>query len=162
VGADHGGGAAARDPPTGPCDIRRIEAGILNWGADITLDDNIYQVGLERLVDEAKAADYIGREALARIRRVGVTRKLVGIEIAGDPLDLNPEKWPVRVGGGEPVGRVTSAAWSPRLGKNIGYAMVPVSRAVPGDALTVAIGAGEERRATVVAMPFVDPRRSQR
>jgi aminomethyltransferase len=141
--------------PTGPCDIRRIEAGILNCGADITLDDNLYQVGLDRLVDEAKAADYIGREALARIRREGVTRRLVGIEIAGDPLDLNHEKWPVRAGS-EPVGRVTSAVWSPRLGKNIGYAMVPVAQGAPGGALTVEIG-GEERRATVVAMPFVDP-----
>jgi glycine cleavage system aminomethyltransferase T len=142
--------------PTGPSDIRRIEAGILNWGADITLDDNIYQVGLDRLVDQAKASDYIGREALARIRREGVTRKLAGIEIAGDPLDLNPERWPVRASA-EPVGRVTSAVWSPRLRKNIGYAMVPVAHAAPGSRLTVEIGGGEERRATVVTMPFLDP-----
>jgi glycine cleavage system aminomethyltransferase T len=142
--------------PTGPSDIRRIEAGILNWGADITLDDNLYQVGLGRLVDEAKTADYIGREALARIRREGVTRKLVGIEIAGDPLDLNPEKWPVRAGS-EVVGRVTSAVWSPRLRKNIGYAMVPVAHAAPGDRLAVELPGAEQRRATVVPVPFVDP-----
>ena len=143
--------------PTGPSDIRRIEAGILNWGADITLEDNVYQVGLERLVDEGKGTNYIGREALARIRREGVARKLAGIEIAGDPLDLNAEKWPVRAGGREQVGRVTSAVWSPRLRKNIGYAMVPVAQAAPGSTLTVEIGGGEQRPATVVAMPFVDP-----
>jgi len=142
--------------PTGPSDIRRIEAGILNWGADITLDDNVYQVGLDRLVDEAKSADYIGREALARIRREGVTRKLVGIEIAGDPLDLNPEKWPVRAGA-EVVGRVTSAVWSPRLRKNIGYAMVPVTHAAPGGTLAVELPGAETRPATVVSVPFVDP-----
>jgi aminomethyltransferase len=143
--------------PTGPSDIRRIEAGILNWGADITLEDNVYQVGLERLVDEGKSTNYIGREALARIRREGVARKLAGVEIAGGPLDLNAEKWPVRAGGREPVGRVTSAVWSPRLRKNIGYAMVPVAQAAPGSTLTVEIGGGEQRPATVVAMPFVDP-----
>ena len=142
--------------PTGPSDIRRIEAGILNWGADITLDDNVYQVGLDRLVDEAKSADYIGREALARIRREGVTRKLVGIEIAGDPLDLNPEKWPVRAGA-EVIGRVTSAVWSPRLRKNIGYAMVPVTHAAPGGTLAVELPGAETRPATVVSVPFVDP-----
>jgi glycine cleavage system aminomethyltransferase T len=142
--------------PTGPSDIRRIEAGILNWGADITLDDNVYQVGLDRLVDEAKSADYIGREALARIRRAGVTRKLVGIEIAGDPLDLNPEKWPVRAGA-EVIGRVTSAVWSPRLRKNIGYAMVPVTHAAPGGTLAVELPGAETRPATVVSVPFVDP-----
>ena len=62
--------------PTGPSDIRRIEAGILNWGADMTLENNLYEVGLERLVDEGKSADYIGKAALERIRREGVTRKL--------------------------------------------------------------------------------------
>jgi aminomethyltransferase len=142
--------------PTGPCDIRRIEAGILNWGADITLDDNVYQVGLGRLVDESKAGDYIGREALARVRRQGVTRSLVGIEIAGDPLDLNAERWPVR-SDGEVVGRVTSAVWSPRLRKNIGYAMAPVAHAAIGRTLTVELPDGEERIATVVPMPFLDP-----
>jgi glycine cleavage system aminomethyltransferase T len=142
--------------PTGPSDIRRIEAGILNWGADITLDDTPYHVGLERLVDDAKTADYVGREALARVRREGVTRRLAGVEIAGEPLDLNPEKWPV-LAGGEVVGRVTSAVWSPRLGRNIGYAMLPTAHAAPGSVLEVDVATGERRAATVVTMPFLDP-----
>src|SRR5262245_48340094 len=41
--------------PTGPSDIRRIEAGILNWGADMTLENNVYEVGLERLVEIGRA-----------------------------------------------------------------------------------------------------------
>src|SRR3990172_7305885 len=45
--------------PTGPSDIRRIEGGILNWGVDMTLQNNVYEVGLERLVDEDKPAAYI-------------------------------------------------------------------------------------------------------
>lgn len=60
--------------PTGPSDIRRIEAGILNWGADITLDNNPYEVGLERLVDEDKRADFIGRDALRQIKAAGAHR----------------------------------------------------------------------------------------
>lgn len=149
-------GRPYRIRPTGPSDIRRIEAGILNWGADITLEDTPYHVGLERLVDESKAAEYVGREALARVRREGVTRRLVGLEIGGEPLDLNPEKWPVR-SGGDVVGRVTSAVWSPRLEKNIGYAMVPTAHAAFGSALDVEVAAGERRPATVVRMPFMDP-----
>ena len=42
-------------------------------------------MGLERLV-EPQDADYIGKAALERIRREGVSRKLVGIEVAGDAL----------------------------------------------------------------------------
>ncbi|MGH7645381.1 MAG: glycine cleavage system protein T, partial [Gemmatimonadales bacterium] len=85
--------------PTGPSDIRRIEAGILNWGADMTLENNPYEVGLERLVDEDKRADYIGREALGRIRAAGVARKLVGVEVAGPRLEFNATRWPVLAGG---------------------------------------------------------------
>src|SRR5262249_15012714 len=114
--------------PTGPSDIRRIEAGILNWGADMTLENNAYEVGLGWLVDEDKKANYLGKEALARIKKDGVKKKLVGVEISGDPLEFNMTKWPVRAGGAV-VGRITSAVYSPRLKKNIGYAMVPAEHA---------------------------------
>jgi aminomethyltransferase len=144
--------------PTGPSDIRRIEAGILNWGADMTLENNPYEVGLERLVDEDKTDAYVGREALRRIKAQGVKQKLVGIEIDGPRLGFNAEKWPVTAQG-RPAGRVTSAIYSPRLEKNIGYAMVPVAHAAPGTRLSVSIPEAGERSATVVPMPFVDPQK---
>ena len=52
--------------PTGPSDIRRVEAGILNYGIDMTLDTNPYEVGLGWQVDHDQEGDFIGREALAR------------------------------------------------------------------------------------------------
>src|ERR1043166_6541108 len=100
--------------PTGPSDIRRVEAGILNWGADMTLEDNVFEAGLEWLIDRNKSADYIGRVAPQGIGASGVTRKLVGVEIAGEPVGFNTDKWPVPAGG-RTIGRVTSAIWSPRL-----------------------------------------------
>jgi glycine cleavage system aminomethyltransferase T len=142
--------------PTGPSDIRRIEAGILNYGADITIDDTPYHVGLERLVDLDKP-DFIGQGALREIARRGVDRKLVGLEIGGPRIEFNTTKWPVHEKG-SPVGRVTSAIWSPRLGKNIGYAMVPIRLAARGTTLQVVHPDGE-RAATVVPMPFIDPKK---
>jgi aminomethyltransferase len=149
-------GRAHRIRPTGPSDIRRIEAGILNYGADFTLENNVYEVGLERLVDEDKRSPYFGRDALARIRAAGVERKLVGIEIAGPRIEFNATRWPVRVGA-RTVGHVTSAIWSPRLAKNIGYAMLPVAHAALGRVLRVAIPGAAEQPATVASMPFIDP-----
>src|ERR671925_842011 len=73
--------------PTGPSDIRRIEAGILNYGIDMTLETNPYEVGLERLVNLDKAADFIGRDALKKVAQHGPSRKLVGVEIAGGKMD---------------------------------------------------------------------------
>ncbi len=144
--------------PTGPSDIRRVEAGILNWGADMTLDNNPYEVGLERLVDDDKTDDYIGREALRRIRAQGVTRRLVGVEIEGPRLGFNATKWSVAAGG-RPVGTITSALYSPRLKKNLGYAMVPVAHSPVGTKLSVSVPGTGERTATVVPMPFVDPKK---
>jgi aminomethyltransferase len=151
-------GKAFQIHPTGPCDIRRIEAGILNWGADITLHDTPYHVGLERLVDRNRT-DYIGADALARIRAVGVTRRLVGIEIAGRPIEMNATRWPVH-SDEEPVGHVTSAVFSPRLQKNIGYAMLPAARATIGTKLRVEIPGVGERKARVAELPFIDQQKS--
>lgn len=153
--------------PTGPSDIRRIEAGILNYGADMTLDDNPYEVGLGRLVDPDKEADFIGKDALRRIKDGGVKRRLVGVEIEGEPLDLNLTRWNVSRNGfgrepqpnGAPVGVVTSAIYSPRLEKNIGYAMLPVEHAELGTQLAVVVPGSGERPATVVPKPFVDPKK---
>jgi len=152
-------GRPHRIVPTGPSDIRRVEGGILNWGADILLEDTPYHVGLERLVDLKKTTDYMGKEALARVREKGVDRKLAGVEIAGPPIEFNATKWPVSAGG-RAVGRITSAIYSPRLKKNIGYAMVPVQHAELGARLTVSIPEVGEREATVVPKPFVDPEKA--
>lgn len=142
--------------PTGPSDIRRIEAGILNYGADMTLEDNPYQVGLDWMVDPDQEADFIGRVALERIRTEGVKRKLVGVEIGGDRIEFNMTKWPVNVDGAQ-VGHIPSAIYSPRLKKNIGYAMMPVEYSEFGTALTVTLPESGPRDAVVVPKPFVDP-----
>jgi glycine cleavage system aminomethyltransferase T len=142
--------------PTGPSDIRRIEGGIFNWGADMTYENNPYELGLDRLVDLDMKARFLSRDALARIKEQGVSRRITGIAIDGDKLPaLNYRKWPVQVDG-EIVGKVTSAVHSPRLERNIGYAWLPVELASEGTRLEVASEWGK-RAATVVPMPFVDP-----
>lgn len=141
--------------PTGPSDIRRIEAGILNYGVDMTINENPFEVGLGWQVKLEQEADFIGKQALARIKKEGVSRKLVGVEIAGERLDMNMSRWPVRANG-DVVGAITSAVYSPRLEKNIGYAMVPVEHAELGTTLVAEVPTGEQP-ITVVPKPFVDP-----
>jgi glycine cleavage system aminomethyltransferase T len=143
--------------PTGPSDIRRIEGGIFNWGADMTYENNPFEMGLDRLVDTD--VDCVARDALRRIREKGVSRRIVGVELDGERLpQLNFTKWPVERDG-ERVGKVTSAIYSPRLEKNIGYAWVPADRAEPGERFDVSSEWGD-RAATVVPMPFVDPEKT--
>ncbi len=142
--------------PIGPSEVRRIEAGILNYGSDMTLQDNPYEVGLGWLVDLDKKSDFVGKAALRKIKKEGVTKKLVGVEIRGPKIhSWLSEYWPVKAKG-QAIGRLTAMTYSPRLEKNIGYAMVPVEHSKLGTRLTIVTPKGE-REATVVRKPFVDP-----
>jgi glycine cleavage system aminomethyltransferase T len=144
--------------PTGPSDIRRIEGAIFNWGADMTYEHNAFEMGLERLVDLDALSDdaSISIPAYRRIAQDGVTRKINGVVLDGDPFPaLNHVKWPAEIDG-ERVGKVTSAIFSPRLQQNIGYCWLPADRSNEGQTVTVESEWGT-RTATVVPMPFVDP-----
>jgi aminomethyltransferase len=148
----------------GPSHIRRIEGGILAYGADMWLDTNPYEVGMgyDWMVDLEQKADFIGKQALARIKQEGVERKLAGVEIAGARLGAYNDGSMIDVfpvsRRGERMGKVTSACHSPRLAKNIGYAMVPVELAELGTKLEVEVD-GDQRDAVIVEMPFIDPKK---
>lgn len=139
--------------------IRRIEGGMLSYHADATIDTNPFELGLDRLVAVDSDVDFIGKDALRRIRDEGVSRRQVGLVVEMAPLTgPNTTFWPVRVAG-EHVGEVTSAVWSPRLEKNIALAMVGADHSAVGTAVSVETSAGP-RTATVVEKPFYDPKKS--
>ena len=146
--------------PTGPSDIRRIEGAIFNWGADMTYENNPIEMGLDRLIAWDLADDAcLSIAALKRIRDAGPSRRIVGVELDGDPFPaLNNVKWEASIDGAQ-VGKVTSAIYSPRLGKNIGYCWLPTANANEGQTVMVETEWGT-RTATVVPMPFVDPEKT--
>ena len=68
--------------------------------------DNPFEIGMDRLVDLEMEADFVGKEALKKIKHEGIKRKLVGIEILGDPISkvvppeytpgyFVPDHWPI-------------------------------------------------------------------
>jgi len=124
-------------------------------------DTNPYEVemGYEWMVDLEQEADFIGKEALKRIKAEGISRKLVGVEIGGPGLGSYNDGamidyFPV-FKDGKPVGQVTSACYSPRLEKNIGYAMLPIELAEFGTELEVETPI-RKQSAVVVRKPFID------
>lgn len=151
----------------GPCHIRRIEAGILSWGCDITYDTNPFEVGygFEKtwMVDLEQEADFVGKDALRRIRDEGITRKLVGVKIDGPSVgSFNDgqmiDTFPVHDPHGLRIGEVTSACYSPRVDANIGFAMVPIAYQEYGTQLRVETQHGPQD-AVVVEKPFLDPKK---
>jgi len=138
--------------------IRRIEGGMLSYHADMDINTNPFELGLDRLVDLDADINFIGKAALQSIRDKGVQRRQVGLEISGQPLSgPNTTFWPVS-NESKVVGKVTSAVYSPRLQRNIALAMVGTEFAQPGTRLDVALPAGVES-VKVVEKPFYDPKK---
>jgi len=142
--------------------IRRIEGGMLSYQADMDINTNPYELGLDRLIDVDADIEFIGKAALQKIRQQGVTRKHVGLIIDGAVIvGSNTRFWNLEKDG-KVVGRVTSAVYSPRLEKNIALAMVNAEYSSLGtDFLVVKNNATDMDRAmaTVVEKPFFDPKK---
>lgn len=146
--------------PTGPSLIRRLEHGIRNYGQDVRLDNNPYEVGLGFAVDLNQEADFVGKESLTQIKKEGLKKKLVGIEFGTERMKgWNEDYWPV-IENDKQIGQVTTAAYSPSLKKNIGYAMLPIERTEIGTKITI-LARGDETGATVIKEPFVRGREKQ-
>jgi len=139
--------------------IRRIEAAMLSYHADMTLANNPFELGMDRLVDLDMDADFVSKAALQRIRQEGVSQFQVGLEFGGDVLvGSNDENWPIMIDG-EKVGFVTSAVYSPRLEKNIALALVAADHAGIGTRGVIVTDDGE-RHCEIVPKPFFDPKKA--
>ena len=141
-----------------PSHIRRLEAGILSYGQDMDIENNPYEVRLGWQVDLNKR-DFIGKDALARIKAEGVRQRLVGLRVGGEPIAwYNEDFYLVKDrDAGHDVGYVTSAFWSPSVGSNIALAVMPRTHWRRGTRLDVLLPKDGIVDAEVVRVPFFDP-----
>ena len=136
-----------------PNTIRTIEGGILSYGSDFDRSHNPFTIGFDRLVDLDQKNDFIGKDALRKIKERGLTEKLVGIELEGDPIMKAPENfWTVKRNNLK-VGRVSRAFFSPRLEKNIALAIVDIDNAEEGTSVVVETPNGD-LNSMVVSLPW--------
>ena len=140
---------------------RRIEAGILSWGQDMDQEVNPFEIGLGWQVDLSKD-NFIGKDALAKIKAAGPTHKLCGLRMGGDPITWYPSDFYHVFDDKGLAGYVTSAWYSPAQESNIAFAMLPVGSAELGSKLKVALPevynpSGQPVDAEVVKTPFKKP-----
>ena len=147
-------GAAAVDLET--AFIRRIEAGRPEFLVDMDEDTIPLEAGIEdRAISHTKGC-YVGQEIIIRVLHRGhgrVAKRLVGLA-----LDGNAERGSVVRAGGRDVGKVTSAAHSPTLNRDIALAYVHRDLVAPGTEVSVVTSSGEAG-AEVAALPFVPDQR---
>ncbi|MFN8454256.1 MAG: FAD-dependent oxidoreductase [Anaerolineae bacterium] len=126
-------------------DSLRLEKGYRYWSADITPTDNPLEAGLGFCVKFDKG-DFLGREALLKLKAEGLRQRLCTLTIGGEPGLLY---------GGEPVyhqnrlvGRIRSGGYGYTLGQNIGLVYLPLAAAAQGTPLQVELF-GERVKAQV-------------
>jgi aminomethyltransferase len=145
-----GQGAGLVPAGLGARDTLRLEAAMPLYGHELDETTSPLEAGLGRFV-KLEAGGFIGAEAIAQRRDAGLRCSLVGFELEGRGV--------ARAGydvahDGRKVGRVTSGAPSPTLGKSIGLAYVPPEFRSPGTAFDVVVR-GRGIPARVVETPFV-------
>ena len=140
--------------PGGPNIILRLEGGILSYGGDVDRSNNPFEVGLEWMIDLNQEDDFIGKEALSEIKFKGPTKKLMGAEIKGDPINYsNQEHLPVSVDG-KNIGTMNTMTYSPRLDKNISYVFLDIKYAKVGQEIIISLP-DEDLEARVVDIPWL-------
>jgi aminomethyltransferase len=133
----------------GARDTLRLEMRYALYGNDIDDTTNPLEAGLGWVVKPAKG-DFIGREAIERVRASGPARRLVGIEMTERAVARHG--YPV-VKDGVPTGVVTSGSYGPSVDRSIALAYVGSAHAAVSTELGVEIR-GQARSARVVKTPF--------
>lgn len=131
-------------------DVLRIEAGLPRWGAELTDTTIPLEAGLLHAISTSKGC-YTGQEVIIRILHRGhVNWHLRGVLLgeADRPARDTPL---LHAATGKPVGRITSAAWSPRFEQEI--ALAYVRREVEPPAV-LQLGSQDGAEVRVVALPF--------
>ena len=138
--------------------IRRIEGAMLSYHADADIHTNPFEVGLDRLVSFDTDIDYVGKEALKKIKTEGIKRKQIGLILNCDPLKgPNTTFWEI-IKDNKIIGKVTSAVYSPRLKKNIALAIISIGESKIGNIIDVKTS-DSVIKGTIVEKPFFDPKK---
>ena len=133
-------------------ELLRLEKGHLYIGQDTLPDDTPAKLGIERSVDMSKEW-FVGKAALERLATIPLRQRLTALTFDGGPEDAAELRGMPVSAADEIVGRVTSAATSPAVGRSIGLAWV---RTVDGELPAGRLRAGDAT-ATITATPFYDP-----
>ena len=138
----------------GPTSPERTESGLVSCGSDTDENTNPFEERLGKYVDLSLECDVIGIQALRRIHAEGPKRHQLGLVLDGDSPDALAFSWEDILMNGKKVGDMTNCVWSPRLQKNIGYALISRSCTI-GDIVTLRRADGRHVQASLVDLPFL-------
>ena len=146
--------AAGSEAGVLPCglgarDACRLEAGLRLYGNDMDESTNPYDAGLGWTVKLAKG-NFVGAEALARIKASGPRRRMVGLRTTDRNI---PRHDNAVLREGRPIGRVTSGTWSFFLDQGVAMASLETGQGEPGEMVEFDVR-GRAGAAEIVGLPI--------
>jgi dimethylsulfoniopropionate demethylase len=102
--------------------IERIESALLSAGNDFDSGDNPYECGFDKYIDVKSDINYLGKKALVKISKEGINKKLMGVLIDMDEIEVTESMF--LYNNNNIVGDLRSGTYSPNLKKVIGIAMI--------------------------------------
>ena len=99
-----------------------MEGGLLSYGNDMTIKDNVLECGFGGLVSFSDEIDYLAKDHLKQLSLKGIKKSLTGIKIFSDAFTLLNHE-PIFVNG-DKVGELRSVVYSPSFKCCLGIAMI--------------------------------------
>jgi len=139
--------------PGAPASPERVESGLVSVGGDTDDTTNPFEVRLGKYVNLDVSEDVVGIRALRNLHAAGIKRHQLGVVLEGDVAEPMGFQWePIEVNN-QRLGSMTICVFSPRLKKNIGYALVD-SAVEPGTAVVVQRESGPVN-GVLQTLPFI-------
>ena len=139
--------------PGNPSFNERVESGLLSYGGDTDGETNPFEVRMGKYIDLGVPDDVIGIQALRRIHAEGPRRHQLGVVLDGDEPTQLGFHWHAIEQDGRRVGSLTNCAWSYRLRRNIGFALI--SRECQAGQRVTVVKDGQPLAGTLQELPFI-------
>ena len=139
--------------PSCPNQIDRIEAGMISHQGDTSLEENPLELNLPKFYDLDQESDFVGKEALLKIREEGIKKQFTGFKISGKKIGYNMARIPLFDSNSGQKGFISSTIYSPNFGCNIGLGYIDINLTSSEDIFKISHD-GEDRDVEVVPLPF--------
>ena len=132
--------------------IERIEGALLSYGNDMDINDNPFECGLDKFVNLENDIKFLGKENLIKIKENGINKKLMGVKINLDKINLRSAIHLTI--DGKIIGEIRSAVFSPLFNMVIGIAMINKPYFISKDKFDIIID-NKNYKGEICDIPFV-------
>ncbi len=132
--------------------IERIEGALLSYGNDMDINDNPFECGLGKFVNIDSNIEFLGKNNLIKIKENGIEKKLMGVKINLDQINLRSAI--NLIVDNKTIGEIRSAVFSPTFNKVIGIAMIKKGYFELGQKFDIIINQ-KKYKGEICSLPFI-------